>query len=47
VQTESSSGSSRFHSTPTLEFSDGSVVNGVPAWEALAAKIDELAAAAG
>jgi protein-disulfide isomerase len=46
VQTESSSASSRFHSTPTLEFSDGSVISGVPAWEALATKLDALIAAA-
>jgi protein-disulfide isomerase len=46
VQVESSSASTRFQSTPTLEFSDGSVISGVPAWETLAAKLDALIAAA-
>jgi protein-disulfide isomerase len=46
VQTEAASASTRFQSTPTLEFSDGSVISGVPAWEALAAKLDALIAAA-
>ena len=47
VATESASASSRFNSTPTLEFGNGDVISGVPAWETLAAKIDALVAAAG
>ena len=46
VQTEASSASTRFQSTPTLEFSDGSVISGVPAWDALATKLDAMIAAA-
>ena len=46
VQTEAASASTRFQSTPTLEFSDGSVISGVPAWETLATKLDALIAAA-
>lgn len=46
VQTESASASTRFQSTPTLEFSDGSVISGVPSWETLVAKLDALIAAA-
>lgn len=47
VATESASASSRFNSTPTLEFDNGDVIAGVPAWDALAQKIDDLVAAAG
>jgi protein-disulfide isomerase len=46
VQAESASASSRFKSTPTLEFGDGSVINGVPSWETLSTKLDTMIAAA-
>lgn len=46
VQTESAQGMTKYNSTPTLEFSNGDVIRGVPDWQTLAAKIDELVAAA-